>query len=71
MTFGEKAVGLIFNPSSDPDVQTIKEACARIIDFCHDLRQKSSPDKDRMLSLAITEIQTGQMWAVKAITWKD
>ena len=24
----------------------------------------------RMASLAISEIQTGQMWAVKAATWK-
>ena len=24
----------------------------------------------RMLSIAITELQSAQMWAVKAVTWK-
>lgn len=72
MTFGEKAVGLTFNPSGDADVQAVKEAFAKAIDLCHDLRTTSIPgEKGRMLSVAITEAQTAQMWAVKAITWKE
>lgn len=70
MTFGEKAVGLTFNPSADPTVQTIKQKCADLIDEIHELRT-NQPNSEiaRMASIAITEIQTGQMWAVKAATW--
>jgi hypothetical protein len=28
-------------------------------------------ERSRLASVAITEAQTAQMWAVKAITWKD
>jgi len=72
LTFGEKAVGLTFNPSNDVQVQAIKEAYAHIIDALNGLRELyTSPEVNRMLSVAITEAQTSQMWAVKAITWKD
>lgn len=84
LTFGERAVGLTFNPGNDPKVQIIKEACAKVIDVLNhernvikDLGVGNSPeegarnaDQLRMLSIAITEIQTGQMWGVKAVTWK-
>lgn len=71
MTFGEKAVGLTFNPSNDPTVQAIKSKCADLIDEIHELRT-NQPDAEiyRMASIAITELQTAQMWAVKAATWK-
>ena len=72
LTFGEKAVGLTFNPSNDVNVQAIKEAYAHIIDALNGFRDipHQSPEVVRMLSIAITEAQTSQMWAVKAITWK-
>lgn len=71
MTFGEKAVGLTFNPSGDPTVETIKRKCAELIDEIHELRtNQPNAEIARMVSLAITEIQAGQMWAVKAATWK-
>lgn len=70
-TFGQKAVGLTFNPSGDPLVQRMKEQAAAFIDTCHDLRQRSESSKvARMASIAITEAQTAQMWAVKAATWR-
>lgn len=72
MTFGEKAVGLAFNPSKDDKVGFVKLQYAAIIDNLHDLRSMSeSPEVKRMCSVAITEAQTAQMWAVKAITWRD
>lgn len=71
LTFGEQAVGLTFNPSNDADVQAVKEAFAKAIDLCNDLRTAAGQgEKGRMLSVAITEAQTAQMWAVKGITWK-
>ena len=36
-----------------------------------ELRQTTAdPEVKRMASLAITDAQTAQMWAVKALTWK-
>ena len=71
MTYGEKAVGLTFNPSGNQDVEEIKVAYAKIIDGLNKLRIGASPEVQRMASIAITEAQTAQMWAVKAVTWKD
>lgn len=71
LTFGEKAVGLTFNPSGDEKVNEIKELYAKIIDLCSELRGDERNEKARLLSVAITEAQGAQMWAVKAITWKD
>ena len=71
LTFGERAVGLTFNPSQDPAVYSCKSAFARVIDQMHDLRAASNDaEVKRMASVAITEAQTAQMWAVKAITWR-
>lgn len=71
LTFGEKAVGLTFNPSGDPKVQEIKEKAAALIDAIDDLRVSSKDGEvKRMASVAITEAQTAQMWGVKAATWQ-
>lgn len=72
LTFGEKAVGLNFNPSNDPTVQKIKETYAAIIDFLNECRNATvSGEAKRLYSIAITDAQTAQMWAVKAATWQD
>lgn len=71
LTFGQKAVGLTFNPSGDDAVGKIKQIFADAIDQLNDLREAtSSAEVKRMCSVAITDAQTAQMWAVKAITWK-
>jgi len=73
LTFGQKAVGLTFNPSGDPLVSELKALYARIIDICDEYRNSpdASGEKKRLWSVAITEAQGAQMWAVKAATWKD
>jgi hypothetical protein len=77
LTFGEKAVGLSFNPGGNPLVAEIKEKYAAIIDELHGLRRMAQselvndPEAARMFSIAITEAQTSQMWAVKAATWNS
>ena len=71
MTFGEKAVGVNFNPGGDQKVNFIKSVYAQIIDSMHELRTPEHNEKNRLISIAITEAQAAQMWAVKAITWKD
>lgn len=71
-TFGEKAVGLSFNPSNLDEVSESKKAFADEIDRLNNLRTNSeSSEQKRLASIAITELQTAQMWAIKAITWKD
>ena len=71
-TFGQKAVGLSFNPSGDDAVAQCKQRFADAIDQMNDLRSGAqSNEVNRMASVAITEMQTAQMWAVKALTWKD
>ena len=65
MTFGEKAVGLTFNPSGDENVNKLKSLYAEIIDRCDLLRERSDSDgAKRLFSIAITEAQGAQMWAV-------
>lgn len=74
LTPGEKAVGLSFNPSNDPTVQQIKEEFAKVLDTLIALKPAydGKPNEvSRMLAIAITEAQTAQMWAVKAVTWKE
>lgn len=71
LTYGEMAVGLTFNPSNDDAVAQCKAEFARVIDRMNDLRNSTdNAEVKRMASVAITEAQTAQMWAVKAITWK-
>lgn len=72
MSFGSKAVGLTFNPSNNPAVDACKREFAAVIDRMNHLREHTlDPEIKRMASIAITEAQTAQMWAVKAITWQS
>jgi len=71
-SFGEKAVGLTFNPGNSHEVDKCKREFAAVIDRMNYLRNRTTSEEVmRMASVAITEAQTAQMWAVKAITWKD
>lgn len=71
-TFGEKAVGLSFNPGNIDVVSICKAEYADVIDRMNELRTTTTNKEiARMASVAITEAQTAQMWAVKALTWKD
>lgn len=71
LTFGEKAVGITFNPGGHPLVNAFKEKYASIIDDLNTAKEATTNgEAKRMLSVAITEAQTSQMWAVKAATWQ-
>lgn len=72
LTYGEKAVGLTFNPGGDERVSDIKKLYAKIIDLLYSLPTSDYPNETaRLIRTAIEETQGAQMWAVKAITWKD
>jgi len=69
-SYGGRAVGLTFNPSNLLSVQVIKTAYAEIINDLNTSRNDTDdPEKKRLCSIAITEAQASQMWAVKAVTW--
>ena len=73
LTFGEKAVGIRFNPGKNPDVNDAKETMAKAIDQMNNFRERSglSAEHRRLASIAITHLQEAQMWMVKAITWEE
>lgn len=71
LTFGEKAVGLTFNPGGHQAVNSIKTLSAALIDELNDMCNASVTDEQReQFTLAIRSVQTGQMWGVKAATWQ-
>ena len=56
----------------------VKALYAKIIDLMNDFRNSekvpeliNTNERNRLASIAITEAQGAQMWAVKAIIWKD
>jgi hypothetical protein len=71
-TFGQRLVGIRFNPSNNDSVHAAKQVFATMIDQMSDLRDLANSqnkfDQYRYCSIAITELQTAQMWIVKAIT---
>lgn len=71
LTFGEQAAGVSFNPSNIPEVDSVKQKFAVIIDELNDLRNVASTQgAKRYYSKAISYAEDAQMNAVKAITWK-
>lgn len=72
LTFGEKLVGLTFNPSGDSNVHTAKVLCAELADL---LNKNADPNADRPLcrllfDKAIGDILDAQMNIVKVLTFK-
>ena len=72
LTFGEDAVGLKFNPSGNEKVDKIKNLYAEVIDLLNEERSNGEsnrhPEKNRILSYAITDAEKAQMSAVKGLT---
>jgi len=71
LTYGQKAVWIGFNPSNNKEVKKLKQLFADIIDILHLLRVQASWESVRHYSVAITELETAQMRAIKALTWVD
>ena len=70
LSYGERAVWITFNPSNDDAVHLIKTRYAEIINHLNDYRTATEDgEQKRLISIAITEAQWAQMWAVKAVTW--
>lgn len=71
-TFGEKLVGMSFNPSGDPKVQRAKELCAELADLLQDhvSGKESWPLEQQLYNHTIGEILNAQMNVVKVLTFK-
>jgi hypothetical protein len=68
MTLGEKRCHINFNPSSDDKIGTFKRMMADAIDYCNnELMATQDPEAKRCFSIAMTELETAQMYAVKGI----
>lgn len=73
LTFGEKLVGLTFNPSGDERVNRAKEICAELADLIYqdyDDREEVTDFYDYLYEHAVGEILNAQMNAVKVLTFK-
>ncbi len=72
MTFGEKLVGLTFNPSNDDKVSKAKRLCAELADLLHD--EVSNNERSEHSAILINhtygEILNAQMNVVKVLTLK-
>jgi len=74
MTFGEKLVGLTFNPSGDDKVGKAKRLCADLADLLHYEMYRGQGEitelQSRLYAHAIGEILNAQMNVVKVLTLK-
>jgi hypothetical protein len=69
MTLGEKRCHINFNPSSDDKIGTFKRMIANAIDYCNnELIDTEDPEAKRCFSIAMTELETAQMYGVKGIS---
>jgi len=71
-TLGQKRVKAEFNPAKNDLVDQIKNKSAELIDLMESMRTiittstPASGEKQRLISIAQTEIETACMYAVKA-----
>lgn len=72
-TFGQRLVGLTFNPSGDPKVQKAKELCAELADLLRDHYEEKEVTfelESILFNHAVGEILNAQMNVVKVLTLK-
>jgi len=69
-TLGEYRVGIDFNPSGNSGVNHVKQAAAALIDLIDQIPDHAEGEIKRLKALAMTDVETAAMHAVKAITKK-
>jgi hypothetical protein len=73
MSFGEKLVGLTFNPSNDDKVAQAKKLCAQLADLVmehYNRNEEVTQLENRLINHTIGEILNAQMNVVKLLTLK-
>ena len=79
LSFGEKAVGLTFNPSGDCKVNEAKQLMAEALDLLKEAEKEKTEfwtktqswEANVFRTNAFNKIVDAQMALVKYITWKD
>lgn len=68
-TYGERAVRLPVAPVHNSLNYSIRKLYADILDVLdHERLNATTPEAKRAYSVAITETEAAQMWAIKALT---
>lgn len=72
MTLGEERCHINFNPSSDDKIGTFKRMMTDAIDYCNnkinnELKNSNNAEAIRCFWIAMENLETAQMYAVKAI----
>lgn len=83
LTFGEKAVGIEFNPSNDGNVNKVKSLFAEILNIVNDYKEEKLKEaaientkfplswfQNIFFTQSFNAIITAQMCVVKFLTWK-
>lgn len=68
LTEGQYRVGVSFNPSQSAEVDDIKRRVAELIDTLNGIASNREHPGARCAAIAMTELESAAMWAVKAIT---
>lgn len=74
---GERLIGINFNPSGNTEVDTVKRACAYLIDVVEKYRENHehagvlTVDKTLLINNAINQILNTQMNVVKVLTFTE
>lgn len=79
LSFGQKAVGLTFNPSGDEGVNKAKQLSADLIDLLNEYKNTKTEYGNKLVSwttnvlftAAFNAVVAAQMAVVKYITWKE
>lgn len=75
LTYGQKMVGLSFNPSGKDDVTRVKQLYAEIIDILNNdaiaRNLNGQPDTAELFTYTKMQALSAQMIAVKQLTWKN
>lgn len=70
-TLGEQRVRVTFNPANSDRVHVLKTKFAELIDMCESMKDAydgKPNEKNRVLAVAQTELETACMYAVKGAT---
>lgn len=67
-TEGEYRVGVSFNPGGHPQVTDLKARVAALIDDLNVIASNREHPGARCAAIAMTELESAAMWAVKAVT---
>ena len=74
---GERLIGINFNPSGNTEVDTVKRACAYLIDVVEKYRENHehagvlTVDKTFLINNAINQILNAQINVVKVLTFTE